>query len=174
MQDMQNFNHQPIRLPSFNFEGMGCNSDGNTNEDDPIPPHQLPYSFFPPPPIEDFSSQINWHDPEIHWHDLMVVAMLTSFMGNLPENVSSLLDGSAALTNLPNTVSPLEHATSAQVPVHNTPSTPCADSSETPFTPHADSPPTVPASVSLTDHIMEKGDSSSWASHNPICPVIPV
>ncbi|KAG1871806.1 hypothetical protein DFJ58DRAFT_837120 [Suillus subalutaceus] len=179
---MSKFHHQ---LPSFNFEGLEHNAGGIINDEyntipphrlsysflPPAPneeefsltPHQLPYSFFPPPPIEEFGSRINWNDPA-------VMAAMASMLTDLPKNISSLLtdkgEGTATLPSLPGAGGDPTAAAMTPVQVPKTSSTTAVDTSslgrETSSSP-CHSPLPVPA----------KGDSSSWAARNPICPVIP-
>jgi hypothetical protein len=169
---MSEFHHSPL----FNFEGLEYGAGGITSDDyntiPPLPhqphqlrydtggplfpPHQLPYSLFPPPPIEEFNPRIDWNDPA-------VMSTLASMMADLPENTPSLAtkmsERTAALPSLP-AVSTTDADASSLVREETSPAP-------------RHSPPPLPAQVSLTDRIMEKGDSSSWAARNPVRPVIP-
>lgn len=187
---MSEFHHPPL----FNFEGLEYGAGGITSDDyntiPPLPhpphqlgydaggplfpPHQLPYSVFPPPPIEEFNPRIDWNDPA-------VMSTLASMMADLPENTPSLAakmpERTAALPSLPAVSTTDADERTATLPSLPAFSTTDADASslvreETSPAPRH-SPPPLPAQVSLTDRIMEKGDSSSWAARNPVRPVIP-
>lgn len=111
---MSEFHHPPL----FNFEGLEYSASSITSDDyntiPPLPhqphqlrydaagslfpPHQLPCSFVPPPPIEEFHPRIDWNDPA-------VMSTLASMMADLPENTPSLAtkmpERTAALPSLP-------------------------------------------------------------------------
>lgn len=148
-----------------------------------IPPSQRPFSFDFSSPVEPLTPG-NTNDPHsgffdmgsFDWTDPSLFDAMRSMISELPPDMSSRLRDS------PERVEPSPHARSPSPERDVSPTVLDKVSGLTDRHTHSPSPErdaslTLPAdddpTVSFTDRIMERGDSSSWASRNPTRPVIP-
>ncbi|KAG2100524.1 hypothetical protein BD769DRAFT_1393946 [Suillus cothurnatus] len=163
-------------LPDFNFDNVRTTDSSNDSQNDHIiPPSPQPFSFGISLPVEPLSLD-NINDPHngsfdmssFDWTDPSLFDAMRAMISDLPPDMSSLL------RNSPERVKPSPHAHSSN---HNI--SDLTDEHTCLPSPEQDASLTLPAhdvsnpTVFFTDRIMERGDSSSWASRNPTHPVIP-